>query len=168
MLFRSANGGLFIGNNASSNNTWNQLKTTFGHSSINSGNTNKNNVQTIVANLDGNVLTPVDKTYLYSQQLRMLDMKNNVIPGRDNFSTSLGYVYSTEYVDGTAYMRRGSDNNNAPAAANEAVEVRALSNTVYFNPRAREPKAGGFCEFKTSLVYRVNLGQLMLPRETLS
>ncbi|MCI8716530.1 MAG: hypothetical protein HFF66_12145, partial [Oscillospiraceae bacterium] len=127
-----ANGGLFIGNNASSNNTWNQLKTTFGHSSINSGNTNKNNVQTIVANLDGNVLTPVDKTYLYSQQLRMLDMKNNVIPGRDNFSTSLGYVYSTEYVDGTAYMRRGSDNNNAPAAANEAVEVRALSNTVYY------------------------------------
>ncbi len=138
------NGNLFI-NPSSANNNWNALKRSFGENgNINNQNLNgkDNKVHTIVANLDGEILTPVDKAYLYSQQLRMLDMKDNVIPGRDNNSNnnpiSWGIPYETNYSTGTAYTANGSytngvkDQNTTYAPDADHYEVRALSNTVYY------------------------------------
>ncbi|MCI8716499.1 MAG: hypothetical protein HFF66_11990, partial [Oscillospiraceae bacterium] len=136
------NGSLFVGGIGQSNNTWNQLKHEFGGGSINnSNNSARTGIHTIVANLDGNVLTPVDKAYLYSQQLRMLDMRNNVIPGRDNANTSWAVSYATQYgVGNTAYNAAGNVNgSNTDGGARtfdgdskSYYEVRALSNTVYY------------------------------------
>jgi len=139
----STNGSLFIqpGTNTGNNN-WNNLKHTFGtNNNINNeGQPDRQGIHTIVANLDGEILTPVDKAYLYSQQLRMLDMKDNVIPGRDNNSNnnpiSWGIPYETNYSNGTAYTAKDVDDPNtshpSKPADNEHYEVRALSNTVYY------------------------------------
>ena len=140
-------GSLFVGPHSSSNisnNTWGCLKTGFGtpdtdgFGNINAedkGHANRGSgIHTIVANLDGNILTPVDKTYLYSQQLRMLDMQANVIPGRDNASTSWATPYKTNYgVNNTAYQAPGAEaDDRTPNANTSLYEVRALSNTVYY------------------------------------
>ncbi|MCI9318376.1 MAG: hypothetical protein HFF67_10090, partial [Oscillospiraceae bacterium] len=85
-------------------------------------------IHTIVANLDGNVLTPVDKAYLYSQQLRMLDMYEDVIPGRN--TDSWATAYETNYALGTAYTQPDTAGTTPNTA--KGYEVRALSNTVYY------------------------------------
>jgi len=139
----STNGSLFIQPGTDTgNNNWNNLKHTFGtNNNINNeGQPDRQGIHTIVANLDGEILTPVDKAYLYSQQLRMLDMKDNVIPGRDNNSNnnpiSWGIPYETNYSNGTAYTAKDVDDPNtshpSKPADNEHYEVRALSNTVYY------------------------------------
>ena len=46
-------------------------------------------------------MTPVDKAYLYSQNLRMLDMKDNEIPNQNNWAKSVGTPYETVYGNTT-------------------------------------------------------------------
>ena len=93
-----ASGAQFI-NRDNSNNQWGNLRGDFGTNgkgNINNKDNNADNrVRTIIATLDGNTLTPVDQAYFYSQNLRMLDMVKNVVPGMNNVQASWGIPYET-------------------------------------------------------------------------
>ena len=125
MVDITSGGPLFVGNDWSNNN-WGNLR--YFNRLNNDGdvasttNENEDDIHTTVAVLENGVLTPVDKVYRYNKQNAMIEMNNNVIPGRDNQSDSVGFIHDTEYVDGIAYGRRAST----------TVPVRGLSTTTYY------------------------------------
>ena len=120
------NGQLFI-QDGGNNNRWGMLKTNFGgNTNATSLNNNGQNMNTIVATLENGNLVPVDKSYRYSQQVVMLDMNENKIPTRDNNAT--GHVWTTDYVNGTAY-KKDSDNSNVQRTS---ALVLGRSDTVYY------------------------------------
>ena len=147
-----ASGAQFI-NRDNSNNQWGNLRGDFGTNgkgNINNKDNNADNrVRTIIANLDGNNLTPVDQAYFYSQNLRMLDMVKNVVPGMNNVQASWGIPYETRgglnnvngYNSYAAYNladnqleKHSADVSRADQGyrADGSYEVRGLSNTVYY------------------------------------
>ena len=152
-----ANGARFIQRTGNGDNRWGQLRHTFGENTINNqgaaGYTG--NVHTIVANLDGEILTPVDKAYLYSQNLRMLDMVKNEIPGQNNNAASWGKPYETQYEnilsDTPAYNIPGdggavADSQRTDGDYNGSYEVRALADTTYYvvyNAHGTDPMTSG-------------------------
>ena len=120
------NGQLFI-QDGGNNNRWGMLKTNFGgNTNATSLNNDGQNMNTIVATLENGNLVPVDKSYRYSQQVVMLDMNENKIPTRDNNAT--GHVWTTDYVNGTAY-KKDSDNSNVQRTS---ALVLGRSDTVYY------------------------------------
>ena len=143
-----ANGSRFIQRNGGGDNRWGQLRYDFGNGTINNENSTNyarnNDVHTIVANLDGEILTPVDKAYLYSQNLRILDMVKNAIPGQNNNSASWGTPYETRYQnvlnDVPAYDQKGDSGigNALPGIRPngteyaDSYEVRGLADTTYY------------------------------------
>ena len=143
-------GSLFVNRSNNGDNRWGNLRSDFGDGVINN---QGGNVHTIVANLDGNTVTPVDKAYLYSQNLRMLDMKDNEIPNQNNWAKSVGTPYETVYgnttlaptLDNAAYNTPGDSGvTNLPSSAE--YEVRGLSNTVYYvvyNAHGTDPMTTG-------------------------
>ena len=124
------NGSYFIGQQQQNNNSWRNLKQSFGNGSINSTGTNGNDVQTIVANLEDGNLIPVDKSYRVSQHVVMLDMVNNVIPTRD--SNAKGDVYTTDYSQDTAYQVPNNTGNRLETAKQTGVDVLGRADTVYY------------------------------------
>ena len=123
------NGGMFIGSKDadcnrpnSQNNSWNQLKDL---ANLNNGG---HRIHTTVAQLQDGALIPVDQSYRYLRQYRMIDMVNNAIPGRDNMAASKGVVYTTDYLKGTAY----TEPVKSDAGINISYDVRGLSSTVYY------------------------------------
>ena len=114
-------GNLFINNN-NSNNAWDSLKNFNGLNSA--GGTH---VQTVVANLDNGILTPVDKMYNYLQTVRMIDMAGNAIPG-SNTVTVDGNLRYTDYSANEAYTGIGFSATSNP----NPVKVTALSTTTYY------------------------------------
>ena len=97
------NGSLFI-NDGDVNNRWGALKTTFGTvTNVNEGDINYGgkHIHTIVATLEGNNLVPVDKSYRYSQTVRMLDIPSNTVPGINGADA---VAYETTYGVATAYQ----------------------------------------------------------------
>ena len=118
----TAGGSLFVSNGIS-NNTWGQLKIVEGlntHSKYK----NNNDVTTFIANLDGSVITPVDKMYNYIRQVAVIDTDNNAIPNSGNVTVS-GSVRPTVYSNGTDTAYNG-------AVTDTGVRVAALSNTTYY------------------------------------
>jgi len=113
------NGSLFI-NDGDVNNRWGALKTTFGkNSDINYGG---KHIHTIVATLEGNNLVPVDKSYRYSQTVRMLDIPSNTVPGINGTDAN---AYVTTYgVNATAYTTVDPDQASS--------KVYGRSDTVYY------------------------------------
>ena len=154
------NGARFVGR-AGNDNQWNKLRNDFGTAGnvagpINGNPGKTNNVLTIVANLDGETLTPVDKAYLYSQNLRILDMVRNAIPGQNNNSASWGKPYETDYqnivnANAPAYNVAGDRGTVAGSARtdgdfNGSYEVRGMSNTTYYvvyNAHGTDPMTTG-------------------------
>ncbi|MCI8302960.1 MAG: hypothetical protein HFF68_09450, partial [Oscillospiraceae bacterium] len=118
----TAGGNLFVNNSINgtwSSNNWGMLKTVAGLNCSNTSTTGHNdNVHTFVANLDGSVITPVDKMYNYIKTVRVLDVENNVVPGS---GLANARIRDTNYQVGTAYV------DGSTAAYN--ARVSALSNT---------------------------------------
>ena len=118
------NGSLFI-NDGDVNNRWGALKTTFGTvTNVNEGNINYGgkHIHTIVATLEGNNLVPVDKSYRYSQTVRMLDIPSNTVPGINGTDAN---AYVTTYgVNATAYTTVDPDQASS--------KVYGRSDTVYY------------------------------------
>ncbi|MCI8716497.1 MAG: hypothetical protein HFF66_11980, partial [Oscillospiraceae bacterium] len=121
----TAGGNLFVNNSINgtwSSNNWGMLKTVAGLNCSNTSTTGHNdNVHTFVANLDGSVITPVDKMYNYIKTVRVLDVENNVVPGS---GLANARIRDTNYQVGTAYV------DGSTAAYN--ARVSALSNTIYY------------------------------------